>query len=310
MSASSTNARQGSMPPPSKCPPRETLVERAGKPGRQPAAHPNPRPMTSGVNATSLTGPRSTSYSSSTSSSRPPSSASGRNVSNSSFSSSVGPASRLPSAQSIRSQSLNGHSRLQKPSYGNRRAASSLEVYDEEPNTAQVLGKRKGRTPSSSTLESSPETLHPSKLRSNGDPGSMHVSPTRMRKHRSAMTLRECSIATAMGGLNLNGTSSHPTPILEEAVPVTPSQIPKLANHASHSALSSPTRSPKKKTPKALPLYLNKSTNDTTIAWDHDQRLLEVEHMQKKMLSDIKGATSETESMKEIVNVYKERSKL
>ena len=304
MSASATNARLQSMPPPAKAA-RKTLVERAGEPARSSVAPPNSRPFNSYVAATSIAGvPRATSLSSSVSS-RPTSSASSRNTSTGSHSASLGPGSRPPSAQSYRSQSVIGNSRIQKPSYLHNRPATSLEVHHEEPHTAQVLGKRKGRNLFSSNLDTCPESLQPAKLRANG-----HFTSTRVssKEHRpfSAMPIRDFSISTGLGSLHISDEVSQTTPIVEPQVPHTPSHIPKMVPRPARSVQSSPSKSPQKK-PPTLTQFLTKETN-VPIAWDTDQRLEEVEYMQKQLKEEIKGATAESNGLKEMTAVYKTRS--
>ena len=304
MSASATNSRLQSMPPPSKAA-RKTLVERAGEPAKPAVASSSSRPVNSYVPTTSLSGaPRTTSLSSSVSS-RPPSSAYSRNISSTSNSSSVGAGSRPPSAQSFRSQSALGNSRIQKPSYSQTRPATSLDVHQEEPHTAQVLGKRKGRNLFSSSLDVCPESLQPTKLRGVGKSTPIRVTPREQRPY-NVMSIRDFSMSTAMKGLSIDDKSLEPTPILDPEVPQTPSQIPKLVPHPPQSAKSSPSKSAKRKTPAAR-RFLNKETN-VEVAWDTDQRLEEVEYMQRQLKEEIKGATAESNGLKEMTAVYKTRS--
>ena len=120
------------------------------------------------------------------------------------------------------------------------------------------------------------------------------------------MSVRDMSISTALGTPSKDGVPLEPTPIAHPVVPLTSSHLPKLVPHVAQSTSSSPSKSPKK-TPKRLPLFINRSTNDT-IAWDTDQRLEEVEHMQRILKEEIKGATAESNGLKEMTAVYKTRS--
>ena len=137
-----------------------------------------------------------------------------------------------------------------------------------------------------------------------------------MRRPYSVMTLREASLASAFGGLSLD-RSSEPTPIVEEKASISPSKLPKalptLRPRASHSALSSPSKSPRKKA-SPLPKFLNRDTNnilapaghtDGFVAFDMEQRLEEVENMSKFMKSGYDEATSRSESLKETINGLK-----
>lgn len=275
------------MPPPTNGMKRKTLAERAGETARQAPAPPSSRPMNAYIRATSIAGaPREPSFGSSISSSRPSSVSSMRNVSNSSYSSSLGMGNRPPSAQTNRAQSALGHSRLQRPHYGQNRPATSLEVHPEESIKSQVLGKRKGETPFSSGCESI-----------------LEYSPLKAR------SLRDVSIATAMKSLNLCETPIvHYDPRLDAGVPSTPSQIPKMVPRALvESEIQKPSRSPKK-TPKPITRFLNKDTNNTVVVWDHDSRLEEVENMCSQFKEEIKGATAESNGLKEMTAVYKNRS--
>ena len=137
-----------------------------------------------------------------------------------------------------------------------------------------------------------------------------------MRRPYSVMTLREASLASAFGGLSLD-RSTEPTPIVEEKASMSPSKLPKalptLRPRASHSALSSPSKSPKKKA-SPLPKFLNRDTNnvlapagptDGFVAFDYEQRLEEnLENMSKFMRSVEEEATY-SDSLKETINGLK-----
>ena len=294
MTASATNARTTAMPPPpnTNTLKRKTLAERAGEPlGRPAPAPPGSRPHNASVKATSIAAvSRDPSFSSSVSS-RQTSGASSRNISNSSFSSSVN--SRSQSAQSFRSQSaMAAHSRIQKPLSNIGRPATSLEVHEEEPGIARTIGKRKGRIPLSScpNPQGYPDTLQSPKIR--------------------GCSIREFSmnsLSTQFNCLSLKRGPTQSTPKVDVEVPATPSHIPKLIPQVPLPAETpSPSKSPKK-TPKPLPLYLNRSSNDV-IAWDHAGRLEEVENMCSQFKEKWDGATMESKSLKDIMEVYKIRS--
>lgn len=214
-----------------------------------------------------------------------------RNISNSSYSSSVG--SRLPAAQSYRPQSaMAAHSRIKKPGFNIGRPATSLEVHEEEPGIARTVDKRKGRIPLSS-CPNPPEyadTLQAPKLRKS--------------------SMRGCSLSslnTKFNTLSLKSGPPQSTPKVDVHVPAAPSNIPKLVPQAPlPPETPSPCKSPKK-TPKALPLYLNRASNEV-IAWDTDSRLEEVENMCSQFKEKMDGATTESKSLKEIIGVYKIRS--
>lgn len=214
-----------------------------------------------------------------------------RNVSNSSYSSSVG--TRLPSGQSNRPQSaMAALSRMQKPVSTIGRPATSLEVHEEEPGIARTVGNRNGRTPLSSypNPPDHRDTLQSSKLR--------------------GRSMRVFSLSTAFNTLSLKSDPTQSAPKVDVEVPATPSHIPKLVPQPPLRAETpSPSKSPKKtpKAPPSLPLYLNRASNEV-IAWDHDSRLEEVENMCSQLKENMDGATTESKSLKEIIAVYKIRS--
>ncbi|KAG8531429.1 uncharacterized protein KY384_003058 [Bacidia gigantensis] len=305
LSASATNARSRNMaPPPVK--ERETLKERAGRPlGHQSTASLSSLPINSSINPTTLTGgPRVTSFSAS-SSSRPPSSASSRVTSNSSYGGSVGHGMRPPSGGQ-RSHSAMSATRFQRQQYIQGRLAPAREANQEDPSTAQVLGKRKGEALFSSNPHMSPEPLQPPRLRGGhvqSDPGS-----TWLRRPCSAVFLREVSsqstyVSELMNNLSLEDepVSSAPT---STPTPCTPSRIPQKVSCYGQSAQSSPTKSLKKKTSKSH--FLSRETNMVT-AWDTDDKMEEMEHMRKFVKDEMRGAMAENEGLKEMTVVWKSR---
>ncbi len=285
------------MPPPqnTNTRKRKTLAERAGEPTGRPApAPPSSLPVNAYVRATSIAGVSRDSSLLSSVSSRQTSGASMRNASNSSYASSVG--TRASSTQMYRPQSaMAAHSRVQKPVTTNGRPATSQEVYEEEPEMARTLGKRKGRTPLSSCPNPPgySDTLRAPKLR--------------------ARSIRGCSLSslnTKFNTFSSAGGQPQSTPKVDVSVPTTPSQIPRFVPQVALPAETpSPSKSPKKnpRTAPALPLFLNRTSNEV-IAWDHDSRLEEVENMCSQFKEKMDGATTESKSLKEIIAIYKIRS--
>lgn len=138
------------------------------------------------------------------------------------------------------------------------------------------------------------------------------------------LSIREASLSTALNSLNLNGESSlaapiaeveefspshmeRPAPKAEVEVPKTPSHIPKFAHRVTLPSETPSPCKPPQKTPKALPMFVNKDSN-IRIAWDTDSRLEEVENMCSQFKEKMDGATTESKSLKEMMAVYKIRS--
>lgn len=289
MSASATNARAQTMGPPAKDPPRKTLSERAGEPINQKRnnAHPN------GMSLNGIS--RNTSYSSH-GSSRPHSSASSRIASNSSYTSSFSASTRQPSSSSYRPNSALGSSRFHRSTQG--RPISSLEPHREDVPPGQVLGKRKGMLPISSNHNACSEMLMPPRLRSHGPP--KLETP---QGARTAMSIREISISAAMGTLSLHDSVPTATPQKEPNTAQIPiSSIPKAVLSPNRSVQSSPSKSPRKK--KSQPVFLSKDTNSST-AWDIEQRLEEIESMQKTFTDGVEEKMREREGLQEKLKRHK-----
>ena len=336
MSASATNARSTAMPPPVNALKRKTLVERGGEYTRPSPAPPSSRPGNAYVRATAITGaPREISSSYSVSSSRPSSSTSTRNISNSSYASSVGPGTRPPTTHSNRPQSAMSYSRVQKPVATLGRPATALEAHDEEPYIDRNDGRRKGRTPFP-TNPPDPPSIHPPKVRGRCS-SEMNSAPKGDSRPYRVVSAREASLNTRFHHLSLQPTTTamaggdrspspvascaRPAPIAEtdedclpspsvlhEGLPKTPSHIPKLAS--TRVALAAETPSPSKapkKTPKPLSRFLNRGTN-TTIAFDTDSRLEDVENCMSEFKEKLDGATIESRGLKDMMAVYKIRS--
>ena len=324
MSASATNSRANTMPPPANTLKRKTLAERAGETGRPAPAPPASKLVNGFVRTSSLAGPsRETSLSSSINSSRPSSSASTRNVSNSSYGSSVGSSTRPPSAQAYRPHSAMAYSRLQKPVTTSHRSTTSLEMHEEEPGTGRITNKRKGRTPSSSNPPDCPLSLHAPKVRRRNTPSKDYTTNWEARELRK-VSFREVSLNTRFNRLDLNEEPPQPTPIVEAdkrppssmahfapkadpEVPKTPSHIPKLVPRAAFPAEPQSSSKSPQKTPKGQAVFLTRDSNVTAV-WDTDSRLEEVENMCSQFKEKMDGATSESKSLKEMMAVYKIRS--
>ena len=321
MSAAATNARSTMLPPPNNDRKRKTLAERAGEPSRPTPAPPSSRTVNAHVRATSLAGvARETSFSSSVSS-RPSSVASTRNTSGSSYSSSVGPGSRVPSSHSYRPQSAMSHPRLQRPISSLNRPATSLEAHEEEPGPARNLGKRKGRTPFPLNPQDCPPTIRPPRMRASHDTQKVHTPEWESRPF-NPFSFREASFNNAFNGLSLHEEASQSGPTTDmgarpasphtqlaskAGAPPTPTLIPRLAPRAVMPVEpQSPSKSPQK-TPKPLPQFLTRSSNEV-LAWDTDSRLEEVENMCSQFREQMDGANTESRSLKETMGIHKIRS--
>lgn len=293
------------MPPPPKDLKRKTLTERAGETNRPAPAPPSSRPINAAVRATSISGAqRQTSFSSSISSSRPPSVTSMRNVSNSSFASSLGPGSRPSSAQTHRPQTSMAKSRIKKPMPTPSRASTALDIH---PDTERALGvKRKGRTPFSSTLRQHPEEVMQPRTNGNYRP-QLGCSSGWTSKPDPTRAFRDVSLSTAFSDLKLSPTPQA-TPKVAAEGSYTPSHIPRCVPSVMLvSNAQSPSKSPQRP-PKPLPQFLNRESN-TSIAWDTNGRLEDVEQMYSDVKEKIYDATTEINGLKEMISVYQSRSK-
>ena len=332
MSAAATNARTTVMPPPANNLKRKTLVDRAGETSRPAPAPPTSRPVNSSIKAVSIAGaPRETSFSSSVSSSRPAPGFAARSALNSSHSSSLGSGSRLPSAQSCRPQSSMAYSRIQRPSNNQVRPATSLEVHQEEPAQPRTRGKTKRRVLFSSCLQGPSYELQLPRLRGRPD-----IRPNCNLKIDVFPETPDYSLGTQLNALTLDGgdpststklkafdmgdyvwkpvpkaDAEHSVPMADDFPPQNPSHIPKLvAPVALPSESPSPIKTSRKthKKPCQLPMFLSRDTN-TKIAWDTDSRLDELENQHARFKEEIGRATSQSNSLQEMVQVYKLRSK-
>ena len=312
------------MPPPQDRK-RKTLVDRAGETTSRPApVPPSSRPTSVAGKSSSIGGvSRHTSYSSSVSSMRPPSSTSVRNVSNGSMTSSAGSGYRAASLQPYRPQSAMAGPRIPKATHGSSRPSTAMGAHPTGPGTGRVVGKREGRPQISLNPDGLPNGPNgPSgpkeSVRSGSDERHMKYPLGRASQTCVPRSIREISISTAMSCLSLDDPTPQPLCAVGQDTPVTPSQIPKLKQiPVPQTSLpprpfppaeaSSPCKSPQK-TPKALPRYLNRASN-TELAWDTETRYGEIESMYNHFQGQMNGITTESNAMKEMIAMYKERSK-
>ena len=338
LSASSMNARNGEMPPPSHDAvaerKRKTLAERAGEPFRKPPAPDINRQPNSGINASSLVSAyRQPSLSSSVASSRPSSAASSRNISNGSYTSTMSTGSRPPSRQAHRPQSALAGSRIQRPPSVSGRPLNSTDAHGLGLATGRCQGKPSGRTPFSSNLVDCPETLESTERHTSYDtqPDSCSdwassKSPNKCQRAVSISTAlnglslhesrderisrtsqkREASLTAALGNMSL--ITKEPGKLPPPSNPTTPSQIPKRKpSVVSLTSISSPTKSPSK-TPVANPRFLNRHTNvQFNEVFDPDDRLSNIESIISEFKNTLDGATTESDGLKEMIAVYKAR---
>jgi len=303
ISASANNARSSAMPPPASTVNRKTLVERAGETARPISGASGSRQVSASVKTTSLAGTaRQASFSSSTSSMRPPSLSSMRNASNGSFSTSVSSGSRPPSSQYFRPQTAMGSSRIQKPVTNSVRPSTAMETH----NTGPQSRKRKGMTPFSLDVDGTPM---PAQMQRNGsqDPN-MNYASGWGSKSVYPRSMRDFSISTAMGRLSLDDAVPLPASDAKSGVPFTPSQIPRLAQSvAEQPETPSPSKSPRKRAPAMS--FLTRDSN-TPVALD----IVDIEQTITQSLSlfqeSITGATAESQSLKDIITMYKGSSRL
>ena len=295
-------------PPPTTLGKRKTLAERAGEPTARPGPVPPSTRPTSAAGGSSIANfSRQTSFSSLTSSMRPQSAASLRNASNSSFGNSYSSTHRAPSAQSYRSSSALGTSKMQRGGQNLPRPQNAMERKPTASGAGRVTEKPNG-------MPSFPFPHHdPWNMVRNGSDGAQYSRTRGWGDKPSALQAhRDVSISTAMNKLSLDEQAPQPASTADQNAPETPSQIPKLrlkpgAQIPFPSAeLSSPCRSPKK-TLKPLPLYLNKNSN-TEIAWDTDSKIAEFETMFSRIQGQMNGISDECISTKELVAIYKAKS--
>ena len=129
---------------------------------------------------------------------------------------------------------------------------------------------------------------------------------------RRAQSYRDLSLSTALSKLSLNQQDCDSIPEENVEVVSTPSHLPKrkLSKLSLAQNKPSPLKSPKK-TPKVN--YLRIDSNVEAIAWDTESRLENVEHMyselEKTFQKTVKSTTTESNSLKETIGLYKARSR-
>lgn len=299
------------MLPPAGALKRKTLVDRAGETSRHAPAPPSSKPINAHAKATSIAGvSRQVSHASSTSS-RPASVSSIRNVSNTSFSSSVSSA-RLPPLHNFRPQ-LATPSTLQRPRIALDRSAGS--VYgdtDQGQTTTQTNGNRTSMTPFHSSLRKYP-TLQENSLRKrydNQDQSIMDWSnsvPPLSRSVRRVKSLRDISLSTALSELSLNQRDCTAIPEDRIETPSTPSHIPKrkMSKISLVSTSAIPSRSPKKR-PKLVP-FLTKDSNTTAADWSLEDRMQNMESSYIEIKEKMSVTVVESNGLKESIGLYKAR---
>lgn len=308
------------LPPPSGALKRKTLAETAGEVKRPTPAPPSSRPVNAAVKATTIAGlSRQTSYSSSTSS-RPPSVTSMRNVSSTSFSSSVG-GTRPPSSAGHRPHASTSSFSMQKHTMASRRPASSFDNRLDHNRTVQANGNRDSMTPFHSTTKKFPKPREYASFASYEDQNdsisnwsNSVLSSTQTLRH--SKSLRDISLTKALGALSLNAHDCVSIPEERLKTPTTPSNIPKrkISKLSLAQAYAPPIKSPRK-TPKPIEPLLNKYSNIKAplVAWDTESRLENVEHMyselEKTFEKTVKTTTTESNSLKETIGLYKARSR-
>ncbi|KAI9823787.1 MAG: hypothetical protein M1819_001134, partial [Sarea resinae] len=333
ISDSENNARAPAMPPseslalkhrpsalPEPAPKRKTLAERAGEISKAGLAAPSSaRPINSAVKATTLAGVRNASLSSSVSSRTP--SASSRNVSGSSFATSIGPGSRPPSIpEASRPQTSMGYGRSSvqaaAPAPASRPASSldDITAGSERPK----VGKRKGMPALSiSTFQNSPA------LQRNRPMGSYDNRLNYISNWSSSCAARTCqtppsigshrdfSIPSAMAGLTLD--KRRPAIDRNETVK-TPSKIPKLkpipppTDSSSIHLPQTPSKSLKLKRSKS-PMKMPFMTPDSNLqaAWDTKGRLEDIEYLYTELKEKMSGTANERDVLEETVGLYRTR---
>ena len=326
LSASTQNARPNSMAPPpnpSNGTKRKALAEQAGEFNRPAPAPPGSRAPHGIVKAGSLSSLGRHKSLASTTSSRPLSSASSTsNVSSSSqFSQSVGSGRSVYSQSSRPHTSSSNYSNGARSGFGGHRSASSLDHQGRGMRTASTEGSQSNsrRDFSSSSSKSSGGRKNPQTPKQSNDSlvlsSGMRVTELGME----AKSLREFSLSTKMSNLSLSDSSFWCDEAQEERpkidricnVPQTPSQLPtiKKKKRASMIPLSSPTKSPSKKTPKPpTGGFLNRSTNIRAADWDVSNRVDRVETLYAELKGQLELAAGERDSVKDTLSLLKTKS--
>ena len=240
-----------------------------------------------------------------------------RNASNGSQSSSVGSNHRTASLQSFRPQSAMDGSRTQKASQSIGRPVTSFGVHSNGLGIGGVVGNPKGRPPISSCPNGNPRG-HKEMVPRGGNGTHTSCASGWAIKPRVSSS-RENSLCNAMHSLRIDEINLQPTPVVDQDVPVTPSQIPRRVQtpayqgvltktHSPQSEAPSPTKSPQKH-PKPLPKFLTRDSNNELAAWDHDSRLHQVESDFAHLKGEMGRITDERSSMNDMIAMYKTKSR-
>lgn len=292
VSASAKNARSGVMPPPPINPlKRKTLIERGGEPSR-----PNPAPPTSRFGAS-----HQKSFSSSTSSHHNTSINSARHAS---FSGSLGPGARLPSAQPHRPQSAQPGSRMQRPTHASYGLFAPSEAL--QSTVSEAVGRTCRAPFFSNPVDISKYSVMQGANESN-DPQPKHIS-----NWASRIGPKTSSRAVSFTALSMRRLEGKPrsTPKVDSDTLFTPSHIPKRIPSVEVLAIKpSPIRSPRKRVIN-LP-FLTRDSNTRVASLEHDDRITNMEKSMEKSYNEFKermdGMTTESNSLREVIEVYKAR---
>lgn len=234
-------------------------------------------------------------------------STSSRTNSNGLHSATVGPGTRPPGYGIARPQtSLSG---IRKPTTSSgTRPATSMDMHEEE-SPGSVLGKRKG-TPSFHS--SSLPNLTPQFALPNPDGYHNGIRGYTSNVLRSRGGDRD-SLCSAMSDLSLGHK-------LNPVVEPTHHTHEHVTQHARRFRSPNPVTCffvtpspspPKHRTPletrKRIVPFLTKDSN--TKAWDHDNRVREIDQMCETLLAKMSQAGQSSFGLKETVDIYKSRSK-
>lgn len=225
-------------------------------------------------------------------------------VRHASFSGSLGPGARLPSAQSNRPQSAQPGSRMQRPtpaSYGLFAPSETLQS-----TVSEAVG-RTCRTPFfSNPVDISKYSVMQGANESN-DPQPKYFSNWASRIGPKT-TSRAVSF-TALSMRRLEG-KRRSTPKVDSDTLFTPSHIPKRIPSIEVLAINpSPIRSPRKRVIN-LP-FLTRDSNTRVASLENDDRITNMEKSMEKSYNEFKermdGMTTESNSLREVIEVYKAR---
>ena len=260
---------------------------------------------------------------SSSSSTRPSSSASYRNVSNSSYGSSVGPTTRPPSSQSYRPQSVMSARSNQKllsntarPTNGPGNQGWGGEGQQMDINAKSIYPissehKVSFKKPHSRITHPKNHAVHAPRDAWSPSPPE---EPASMGNQPHARSLRDISISSALNRLTLNPRRSMLLSVEEKENETSPSRLPKPAPAPSMLPIenAAPPLTPCKQRSKPdTGSFLTKESNKKTnpIVWDTDARLATMESMYSGMKDAMDKTSKESDGLKESVSLYKTRSR-